>query len=259
MSAQDWAKRFDEGYTPAESPTRQAVLREALGDEYPEGLDANSLVTLSELQRYARDLRVGDGDLLVDAACGRGGPGLWVAAQTGARLVGIDFAPSAIEHARDRADHAGMSDRAEFRVARFEETGLADDAADAIMSIDALIFSEDKPAAFRELHRILRPDARFVFSSWDYSGQVPWRPLMLDDHGPLLEETGFDVLAYDETEDWKGRQTAFSDGVLERVDQIAAELGTDPEESRARIEQMREGMATITRRVFVVAVKRARA
>jgi hypothetical protein len=72
MSAQDWAKRFDEGYTPAESPTRQAVLREALGDEYPEGLDANSLVTLSELQRYARDLRVGDGDLLVDAACGLG-------------------------------------------------------------------------------------------------------------------------------------------------------------------------------------------
>jgi Methyltransferase domain len=47
-----------------------------------------------------------------------------------------------------------MSDRAEFRVARFEETGLADDAADAIMSIDALIFSENKPAAFRELHRI---------------------------------------------------------------------------------------------------------
>jgi SAM-dependent methyltransferase len=152
-----------------------------------------------------------------------------------------------------------MSDRAEFRVARFEETGLADDAADAIMSIDSLIFSENKPAAFRELHRILRPDARFVFSSWDYSGQVPWRPLMLDDHRPLLEETGFDVLAYDETEDWKARQTAFADGILERVDQIAAELGTDPEESRTRIEQMREGMATITRRVFVVAVKRARA
>ena len=79
---------------------------------------------------------------------------------------------------------------------------------------------------------------------------------MLDDHRPLLEETGFDVLAYDETEDWKARQTAFADGVLERVDQIAVELGTDPEESRARIEQMREGMATITRRVFVVAVKR---
>jgi hypothetical protein len=48
MSTQDWVKRFDEGYTPAESPTRQAVLREALGDEYPEGLDANSFVTLSE-------------------------------------------------------------------------------------------------------------------------------------------------------------------------------------------------------------------
>jgi hypothetical protein len=33
----------------------------------------------------------------------------------------------------------------------------------------------------------------------------------------------------------------------------------DPEESRTRIEQMREGMAMMTRRVFVVAVRRARA
>src|SRR6266567_4070734 len=108
MSNQDWAKRFDEAYTPAESPTRQAVMREVLGDEYPEGLDAYSFVTVSELQRYVRDLLVGDGDLLVDAACGRGGPGLWVAAQTAANLVGFDFAPSAVEHARARAEAAGM-------------------------------------------------------------------------------------------------------------------------------------------------------
>ena len=255
MSDQDWEKRFDEAYTPAESATRQAVMREVLGDEYPEGLDANSFVTVSELHRYARDLRVGDEELLVDAACGRGGPGLWVAAETGARLLGFDFAASAVGHARARAEAAGLSERAEFRVARFEETGLDDDVADAIMSVDALIFSEDKPAAFRELHRIVRPGGRLVFSAWDYSGQVPWRPVMLHDHRPLLKETGFEVLAYDETEDWKARQHAFSDGVLERIDEIAAELGTDAQESRARIEQMRKGQATMTRRVFVVAEK----
>jgi hypothetical protein len=35
-------------------------MREALGDEYPELLDANSFVTLSELQRHTRDLRAGE-------------------------------------------------------------------------------------------------------------------------------------------------------------------------------------------------------
>ena len=52
-------------------------------------------------------------------------------------------------------------------------------------------------------------------------------------------------------------QHGFSDGVLERIDQVAAELGTDAEESRATIEQMRKGLPTMTRRVFVVAEKRA--
>lgn len=40
------------------------------------------------------------------------------------------------------------------------------------------------------------------------------------------------------------------------VSDRAAELDADAEESRAMIEQMREGLATMTRCVFVVAVKR---
>src|SRR6266567_1470791 len=108
MSNQDWAKRFDEAYTPAESPTRQAVMREVLGDEYPEGLDANSFVTVSELHRYARDLRVGGGDLLVDAACGRRSGPLG-GSTDGRSAVGVRFRG---ERGRARA-HAGRSGRSE--------------------------------------------------------------------------------------------------------------------------------------------------
>jgi predicted RNA methylase len=46
---------------------------------------------------------------LVDADCGHGGPGLWVAAVTGARLIGIDPDEAALAAARRRADQAGMA------------------------------------------------------------------------------------------------------------------------------------------------------
>lgn len=256
MSERDWRAEFERTYAPPESAVRQAIFREILGEEYPD-LDQSSLVTVSELERYARELGVGEGDLLVDAACGRGGPGLWVAARTGARLIGIDIAASAVEAARARAAAAGRSEHADFRVASFEATGLEDQAADAVMSVDALIFSEDKPAALRELHRIIRTNGRFVFTSWDYRGQVPWRPLQLEDHRPLLESTGFAVLAYDETDDWQARMAEWNRRMLAAADELAAELDLDPAEIRTGLEQQLEGMQTMTRRVFVVAERRA--
>jgi ubiquinone/menaquinone biosynthesis C-methylase UbiE len=256
MSERDWAAEFDEFYTTTESAVSQRIWRDVLGAEYPEGLDPNSLVTISELERYVEELRVDEGDLLVDAACGRGGPGLWVASRTGARLVGIDIAANAVEAARRRAAAAGLSDRAEYRLASFEDTGFDEGEADAVMSVDSLLFSEDKPAALAELHRILRPAGRLVFSSWDYSGQVPWRPLQLGDHRPLLDDTGFAVLAYDETEDWKSRQTELTTRMLQAVDELAAERNSDRSQVRTQLQQMRDAMQTMTRRVFVVAQRR---
>jgi cyclopropane fatty-acyl-phospholipid synthase-like methyltransferase len=110
VSVRDWRAEFERAYAPPESAVRQAIFRKVLGEEYPD-LDQNSLVTLSELERYARELHVGEGDLLVDVACGRGGPGLWVAARTKARIIGIDIAASAVDAARKRAAAVGQSAR----------------------------------------------------------------------------------------------------------------------------------------------------
>src|SRR5262252_4047695 len=94
--------------TPASAVT-QRVWREVYGAEYPEGVEPYSYVSRSELTRFCREIGINGTGHLLDIGCGRGGPGLWVAANTGARLTGIDIAATALEAAEQRAHSLGLS------------------------------------------------------------------------------------------------------------------------------------------------------
>ena len=203
---------FEATYAAPASRVQEEVWRSVFGDEYPTGLDPYSFVTRSELARFARDLQIGPGSRLVDLGCGRGGAGLWVAAETGAHLIGIDIADAALAAARARATAMGMD--ADFQQATFEATGLPDGDADAVMSVDALLFTPDKAAALVELRRILRPGGRLVLTTWDYHTQPVGRPPQVPDHRPLLDRAGFRVLAYDDTPGWSETINRLDAGLL---------------------------------------------
>jgi SAM-dependent methyltransferase len=250
----DWRAVFEATYVRAASPTVERIWRAAFGDAYPDGVDPYSLVSREELTRFAYEVRLEPGHILVDVGCGRGGAGLWVAAATGAMLVGIDIAEAALRAARERAEAMGTT--ATFRRGEFEATGLDDASADAVMSVDALLFTPDKAAALRELRRVLRTGGRLVLTSWDYHRQPVGRPPRVPDHRPLAAATGFEVLAYDTTADWRERQRRVGQGLLEAADVLAAEQGLDVAEVRTSILQMNATLGTMIRRFLMVAEAR---
>ena len=141
MTGRDWATIFNEEFDAPVSPVAARIWREVFGDEYPANLDIYSFVSISELNRFVTELRLSPGDVLADVGCGRGGPGLWVATQTGARLIGIDIAKTALDAARGRALAVGIAERAEFHRGSFEDTGLSNTSINAVMSVDALLFA----------------------------------------------------------------------------------------------------------------------
>lgn len=248
-----WTSRFEEVFAAPASAVRQRIWRDVFGPEYPEGVEPYSYVTVTELHRFAEEVQVNAGQCLVDIGCGRGGPGLWVTAATGARLIGVDIASSALAAARRRADGLGLADRVEFRTGSFEDPGLADGSADAVMSVDALLFAPDKAAALANLARILRPGGRLVLTSWDYHGQPVGRPPQVADHRPLLEATGLSLVAYEETVAWRERQERTGAQLLAAAEELAAESGQDPAEVRADIAEMNATRVHMERRVFMVA------
>ncbi len=249
----DLTATFNEAHANPISPTTTAVWRDAMGPEYPEGVDPYSWVSRSELATMSDVVRA-TGNRLADVGCGRGGPGLWVAADTGATLTGVDIAQTGLDAAAATASAVGIE--ASFVLGSFADLPLADAAVDVVMSVDAFLFAPDKQAAMAELARVIRPEGRLVMTSWDYHRQPENRPPQVDDHRPLLAAAGFEVERYDETADWLARQRAATTGLLARLDEIAAEEGGDPDEMREGIAEMDRTFDDMIRRFLVVARRR---
>jgi hypothetical protein len=176
-----------------------------------------------------------------------------VSAATGADLIGIDIARSALVAARDRAERMGQ--KATFRRGEFEATGLDDASVDAMMSVDALLFTPSKEACVRGVPADPAAGGRLVLTSWDYHSQPVGRPPQVPDHRPLAEAAGFEVLAYDTTDRWRERN------------ERAGQLLLTPQRSLQRraasrrggpggLREMNATVDTMIRRFFLVAQAR---
>lgn len=256
--------RSEQGYSAKwsshdESPTRQRIRREVYGDEYPVDADPRSFVTLTELRAMARDLRVGEGQTIVDLGCGQGGPSLWVARATGAALVGVDLSQVGVTRASERAQELGLADRTRFQVGDITSTGLPEASFDAAMSVDVIWSVPDKLGALREAARILKPGARFTFTNWDRDRTPPGYLPPLGDHRPLLEQAGFEVETYQLQPEDSAQRRAIYEKLVAAEQGLIREMG---DEAAARL--MFEAKGTLglvdgidylahSRRIYVVA------
>ncbi len=200
------------------SPTLKAIFAEAYGDDYPVEADPFGFVSLSELRVMADTLAGSAVSRLLDVGCGRGGPGLWIARELGASLLGVDVVAEAVVAAYQHAAALGMAERAEFRVASGTDTHLPAGAFDGAVSIDALWMIQDKAAAFRELARVLSSGSPVVFTTWE--------PPHLD-YAVFLTSAGFTGVAKRPMPDAMNAQIAVYDAILHCQPTLKAELGED--------------------------------
>jgi ubiquinone/menaquinone biosynthesis C-methylase UbiE len=215
---------------PASTTFARIWRQHATGPDYPEGYEHISFLTLVEMRVMTDALQAGPASTLVDLACGMGGPGLWIARESGASLRGIDVSSVAVKNARDRAAALNLTHIADFSEGTFETTGLPDNAADAVMTVDALQYAPAKQAAMREAARILRPGGRLVFACFEVDPpRVAGLPILstdpIDDYRPLLKRAGFDVSSYEETAGWLERLTAAYQAIVDSKDVLTREMG----------------------------------
>jgi SAM-dependent methyltransferase len=215
------AADFDRTFSTAGASPGIRRVWELAEPDLPPRIEPFSFVCVGLLRHVAQALGLSPGQTLADLGCGRGGPGLWLAQQAAASLIGVDFSPVAVGQAAHRAALFGLSGRARFLIGDLTRTGLPESTADAGVSVDAFHFARDPVAAASEARRVLRPGRRLVLTGWrpKLPGDVRLPGRMCIDWPEVLQAAGFSKIEMETHSDWHDLWT--------RVYQVALNLG-DP-------------------------------
>lgn len=196
------------------------ILKEIFGDEHPERLESFSFVTRSDLLQVIEKLKLKKGDTFADLGCGRGGPGMWIAEKTDARLIGVDISGEAIKFATERSHQFNLSHKPTFHSGNFYNTKIEESSMDGAISIDSIWYAADRPRAFNEIYRILKTGGSLVFTSWD--GNIP---LMPPTHKGHLEKSGFKITSYQEIKGATEKHMEIYQKIIDSSHTIIKEMG----------------------------------
>lgn len=100
------------------------------------------------------------GDRVLDVACGTGIVARKAATRVGrsGSVVGVDFQPDMIDQARKTPP---TDPPVEWRQASADDMPFEDGEFDVVLCQHGMQFFPDKPAALREMHRVMAPGGRF--------------------------------------------------------------------------------------------------
>jgi tocopherol O-methyltransferase len=163
----------------------------------------------AQLTRLVADAAgVGEGRAVVDVGCGYGATSRLLARERGARMTGLTLSAS-------QAAAAPPAEGVEILVRDWLANGLPDAAFDAAVAIESLSHMPDKPRAFAELARVVRPGGRVALVDWltrEQPGALETRallrPICEEGHLPsmhgageyaeLLRASGFAVVGFED-------------------------------------------------------------
>jgi arsenite methyltransferase len=120
----------------------------------------------AEQERWAVDhagLRRGRDALVVGHGPGVGVAMAAAAVTPGGHVVAVDPSPTMHEMAAARCSAEIEAGVVELRAGTAEDTGCADSSVDSVVSVNNVMLW-DRPAGFRELHRVLRPGGRLIIT-----------------------------------------------------------------------------------------------
>jgi ubiquinone/menaquinone biosynthesis C-methylase UbiE len=152
---------YDANYRNFQSELYSEIRREAFGED----IGQNSWLTADEYDMFLSWLELSAGKVVLDVACGSGGPALRMAGETGCRVVGIDIHEDAIAAAKSLAEQRQLTERAQFQVVNAKQSlAFEDQHFDAITCIDAINHLPDRPGVIAEWTRMLKPGGRILFT-----------------------------------------------------------------------------------------------
>ncbi|NIX76658.1 class I SAM-dependent methyltransferase [Microvirga terricola] len=119
---------------------------------------------LAATREHVERLHLEKGMQVVDVGCGIGGPARYIAMSHDVHVTGVDPVPEFIAAARDLTRRCGLEDRIVFQEADALAMPFGDNSFDAALCLYMAMNIADKGRLCREIHRVLKPGGRVVWS-----------------------------------------------------------------------------------------------
>jgi tocopherol O-methyltransferase len=101
-------------------------------------------------------------DVILDAGCGVGGAGIYLAKKIGCRAVGITLCKYQVEKAFKNAKKEGVSHLVDFFEMDYLHTSFSDSTFSVVWGLESICYAESKEQFAREVFRILKPGGRMI-------------------------------------------------------------------------------------------------
>ncbi len=151
--------------------------------------------------------KIKQGDTVVDLGSGAGNDCFVARHETGetGKIIGIDFTQAMIDKARANAEKRNFNN-VEFRLGDIESIPVSANVADVVVSNCVMNLVPNKPKAFGEVYRILKPGGHFSISDIVLTGELPERiknaaemyagcvasAIQKNDYLNIIQEAGFE-------------------------------------------------------------------
>jgi SAM-dependent methyltransferase len=165
-------------------------------------------------REIAEALGIGPGSTVLDIGCGLGGAARGLAELRGCKVVGVDLTPAFCEAAAELSRWTALGALTSFQVGDATALTFADASFDGAVTIHAAMNIPDKPAMYREAHRVVRPRGTFVVydvlqgEGGDVVFPVPWAREPSISHlatvhqmRAMLTAAGFELVAEHDSSD----------------------------------------------------------
>jgi len=129
-------------------------------------------------RRLAESCHLGQGQRVIDIACGKGTSAVYLARTYGCEVVGIDFSEGLVDEANALKDRKRLDGRVSFRVGDALDLPFEDGEFDVAVSQAMLVLVADKRRAIEEALRVTKPGGRVAWLELSWHQEPP--PEFLD-------------------------------------------------------------------------------
>lgn len=103
-------------------------------------------------------------DLVLDAGCGIGGSGLWLAKERGAEVVGLDIVNKQLTKGKKLVGKRSLSQKVEFAKGDYQNLPFRDQAFDIFWSLESIEHAANLENFMKEAFRVLKSGGKIIIA-----------------------------------------------------------------------------------------------